>query len=233
VTDGDVDEGERARMLRDLDAIFRRCEPGTGLAQVDPRVREAMAAVPRELFVPRSRRGDAYADSAVAIACGQTISQPFIVALMTTLLAPRPDDTVLEVGTGSGYQAAVLSRLCRRVLSIERWAPLAEAAATRLRELGCANVEVRCGDGSLGWPEAAPFDGILVTCAAASVPPALLAQLGASGRLVLPLGEQGQTQQLVLVTRDQDGGLRRREVLTVRFVPLVAGVGGGLPEPPQ
>jgi protein-L-isoaspartate(D-aspartate) O-methyltransferase len=212
-----------AQMLADIDAAFRRCQYSTGLAAPDVRVRAAMAAVPRELFVPPARHREAYADAAVAIACGQTVSQPFIVALMTTLLAPSPDDVVLEVGTGSGYQAAVLSRLCRRVLTIERWPALAASAAARLRDLGCANVEVRCGDGSRGWPEAAPFAGIVVTCAAGAEPPALVEQLRAPGRLVLPVGEQGTTQQLLLVARDGAGGLQRRGVLPVRFVPLVTG----------
>jgi protein-L-isoaspartate(D-aspartate) O-methyltransferase len=161
---------------------------------------------------------------AVTIACGQTISQPFVVALMTSLLQLRGYERVLEIGTGSGYQAAVLARLCRRVHTIERWPQLARSAAAQLAAQKIDNVEWRCGDGSLGWPEAAPFDGILVTCAATAVPPPLLGQLSHGGCLVAPIGEPWEVQQLTLVRRDETGTLHHRAVLPVRFVPLVAGV---------
>jgi protein-L-isoaspartate(D-aspartate) O-methyltransferase len=131
---------------------------------------------------------------------------------------------VLEIGTGSGYQAAVLSPLCKRVHSLERWPLLAATAADRLRAAGCDNVEVHCADGNLGWPAAAPFDGIVVTCAAPEIPPLLLQQLAPHGRMVLPLGQPAELQQLALVTRDRTGKVHRRDVLSVRFVPMVAGV---------
>ena len=163
-----------------------------------------MRAVPRHLLVPAEEEADAYDDTPLPIGHGQTISQPFIVALMTHLLAPRPDHVVLEVGTGSGYQAAILSRLVRQVYSIEIVPQLAERAADRLNALGYANVNVRQGDGYAGWPEHAPFDGIIVTAGAERIPAPLLAQLKPGGRMVIPLGPPDD-QQLVLVTRERGG----------------------------
>ncbi len=215
----DREAGTR-RMLRDIadEIAFTRAE--IGRAAFDPRVLAALAAVPREEFVPAERRLFAYANGALPIGHGQTISQPYIVALMTDLLAPRPDDIVLEIGTGSGYQAAVLSRLVRQVYSIEIVAPLALAARERLERLGCANVAVRHGDGYRGWAEHAPFDGIVVTAAAPHVPPPLVEQLKPGGRLVIPVGHPGGYQQLRLVEKDAAGAVGQRDLLAVAFVPL-------------
>ena len=187
----------------------------------DPRVLEAMRAVPRHEFLPDAIRGDAYWDSPLSIGHGQTISQPYIVALMTELARPAPGDRALEVGTGSGYQAAVLSRLVARVYSIELLEPLAASAAATLRRLRFDNVTVRQGDGYAGWPEEAPFDIILVTAAPEEVPPALVAQLKPGGRLVVPVGPVHDVQDLRVLEKDQAGRVRTRSVIPVRFVPLV------------
>ena len=185
----------------------------------DERVLAAMGEVPRERFVPEDQRRRAYRDGALRIGEGQTISQPWIVACMTQLLELNGDETVLEVGTGSGYGAAVLSRLCREVVTIERFESLAATARAILDELGYDNVEVRVGDGSLGVPERAPFDAIAVAAAAPGVPPALYEQLTVGGRLVLPRGGRWG-QELVLVERTPEGAVERRSV-SCRFVPLV------------
>jgi protein-L-isoaspartate(D-aspartate) O-methyltransferase len=181
---------------------------------------DALAAVPRERFVPESYRAFAFANGPLPIGHGQTISQPYIVALMTDLLAPRPDSVILEVGTGSGYQAAVLARIVRQVYSVEVVSALAEAARERLAALGCRNVEVRHADGHDGWPEHAPYDGIVVTAAAPAVPPPLIEQLKPDGRLVIPVGLTGDIQQLHLIKKHADGGTDDRYVLPVAFVPL-------------
>jgi protein-L-isoaspartate(D-aspartate) O-methyltransferase len=187
----------------------------------DPRVLDAMRSVPRHEFVPWTVRDDAYVDSPLPIGSGQTISQPYIVALMTELARPAPADRALEVGTGSGYQAAVLSRLVSRVFSVELVASLAESAAATLRRLGYDNVTVRNGDGYLGWPDEAPFDIILVTAAPEEVPPALLAQLKSGGRLIVPVGRVYDVQDLQLIQKDAAGKLSTRSVIPVRFVPMV------------
>ena len=187
----------------------------------DPRVLDAMRTVPRHEFVPEASRADAYLDSPLPIGHGQTISQPYIVALMTELARPSPTDRVLEVGTGSGYQAAVISRLVARVFSVELVEPLAASAATALRRLGYANVTVRSGDGYLGWPDEAPFDVILVTAAPEVVPAALVAQLRPGGRLVVPVGAVHDVQDLQLIEKDADGRVSTRSVIPVRFVPMV------------
>jgi protein-L-isoaspartate(D-aspartate) O-methyltransferase len=186
----------------------------------DPRVLAAMARVPRERFVPPELAAWAYGDHPLPIGGGQTISQPYIVALMTEWALLKPGDKVLEVGTGSGYQAAVLSEITANVFSVEIRPDLARESAARLQSLGYAGVRVKTGDGYLGWPEAAPFDAILVTAAAPRVPPALAAQLKEGGRLVIPLGEPGGTQTLVRL-RQVKGELQQEESLPVRFVPLV------------
>ena len=187
----------------------------------DARVLEAMRAVPRHEFVPLPAGGNAYVDSPLPIGHGQTISQPYIVALMTELARPSPGDRVLEIGTGSGYQAAVLSRLVDKVYSVELVAPLAESAAAVLRRLGYANVTVRNGDGYLGWPDEAPFDIIMVTAAPETVPPALLAQLKRGGRLIIPVGPVWDVQDLQVLEKDAAGKVTTRSVIPVRFVPLV------------
>jgi len=181
----------------------------------------AMRKVPREEFVPASRRGMAFQDGALPIECGQTISQPYIVALMSELLEVKRGDKVLEVGTGSGYQAAVLAEMGVEVYSVEIVEWLATNAAGRLKRLGYGNVKVKRGDGYLGWKEHAPFDGIIVTCAVEPVPPALVEQLKTGGRLVVPLGEAAETQMLVVLKKDAKSKVSRRDVTPVLFVPLV------------
>jgi len=188
----------------------------------DPAVLRAMDEVPREHFVERPFVDSAYADQALPIACGQTISQPYVVAYMTERLRVAADHRVLEVGTGSGYQAAVLSRLAREVISVERYRTLADAARTRLATLGYANVEVLLGDGLAGVPERAPFDRIMVTAAAETVPEALIAQLAPGGVMVLPLGPHSGPQQLVKVVKGEQG-INQEELIGVRFVPLLPG----------
>ena len=210
------------QMLADIDHEFDRCGWRTGFDAPDPVVRAAMARVDRSRFVPPQLLHRASDDSALPIGCGQTISQPFIVALMSTLLRLQPGDRVLEIGTGSGYQAAILAEIVGQVFSIEVIPELALSAAALLQQLGYHNVHVRAGDGWAGWPELAPFDGIIVTCAAETLPEGLLAQLVPAGHLVLPLGPSDD-QRLLDVTMGQDSKPHLRDVLGVRFVPLVHG----------
>lgn len=189
-------------------------------SRFDARVKDAMARVPRHLFVPPSQQPYAYENRPLPIGHEQTISQPYIVALMTDLLKPGKEDRVLEIGTGSGYQAAVLSGLVKTVYTIEIVAPLAAEARERLARLGYRNVEVRTGDGYKGWPEHAPFDAIMVTAGAAEVPPPLLEQLKPGGRMVIPVGPAASIQYLTLIEKQPDGSIQRRRVLPVRFVPF-------------
>jgi protein-L-isoaspartate(D-aspartate) O-methyltransferase len=203
-------EAERAAMLRAIADEVLWTNRYLGKTALDPRVLEAMRAVPRHAFVPDDMHG-------------QTISQPYIVAVMTDLLHPAPGHRVLEIGTGCGYQAAVLSLLVARVYSVESVPELAGAAARRLKDLGYANVEVRHADGYRGWPEAAPFDAIVVTAAAPELPAALVDQLAPGGRLAIPIGPRGGEQDLVLIRKETDGSIDRRVVLPVAFVPLVRG----------
>ena len=184
----------------------------------------AMGKVPRHEFVPPEYREWAYEDTPLPIGQDQTISQPAVVGLMTQLIRPRRGMRVLEVGTGSGYQAAVLADAGCRVWTIELFRTLAYEARARLRRLGYESVAVRHGDGYGGWPQRAPFDAILVTAAADSIPPALLKQLAPGGRLVMPVGDQLSYQSLVLVEKDSSGRLGSREIVPVRFVPLLRGV---------
>jgi protein-L-isoaspartate(D-aspartate) O-methyltransferase len=214
---------QRARLVEEVQAMYAATRAETGLAAMSPAVRAALGKVERHRFVPESQRARAYGNHPLPIGAGQTISQPYIVALSTDLVAPRPGHVVLEVGTGSGYQAAVLAEIVGRVYTIELIPDLGNAAAARLAALGYANVEVRIGDGYAGWPEKAPFDGIVVTAAAPQVPPALVEQLKPGGRMVIPLGADGGFQELVVLTKRADGGVERRSVLPVRFVPLVPG----------
>ena len=188
----------------------------------DQAVLRAMDEVPREHFVEAPFSGDAYADRAMPIACGQTISQPYVVAYMTEQLAVKPAHRVLEVGTGSGYQAAVLSRLAREVVTLERYRTLANSARARLKTLGYDNVEVLLGDGLGGEPMRAPYDRIIVTAAAETIPPALTAQLADSGIMILPLGPHGGAQELVKITKTGET-LTRENLIGVRFVPLLPG----------
>ena len=188
----------------------------------DAAVLRALDEVPREHFVGDDFHAAAYADQALPIACGQTISQPYVVAYMSEQLQVKPEHRVLEIGTGSGYQAAVLSRLAKEVVSVERYRTLAETARARLETLGYQNIEVRVGDGLAGAPDRAPFDRIMVTAAAETVPQALVEQLGEGGALLLPLGPHGGTQRLVKLTKT-GADLAQEELLGVRFVPLLPG----------
>lgn len=207
-------------MLRDIrdELAFTREEVGKDA--FDERTLAAIAKVPREQFVPEPHRVLAFRNGPLPIGHGQTISQPYIVALMTDLMAPHADSVVLEIGTGSGYQAAVLAEIVQQVYSIEVVAALAESARERLAALGYANVSVRLADGFAGWPEHAPFDGIVVTAAAPAVPPPLVEQLKPGGRLLIPVGPPGGIQQLRVVEKRKDGGVDSRNVLPVAFVPL-------------
>jgi len=185
----------------------------------DQRVLEAMRKVPRHKFVPERMRGEAYDDHPLPIGEGQTISQPYMVAIMTELLELRGEEKVLEIGTGSGYQLAILAELARETFSVERFGPLAEQSRDRLRELGYRNIEIRTGDGTLGWPERAPFDGIIVTAGAPRIPLPLIEQLSEGGRLVIPVGEE-RHQELYRVVKE-GGGTRKEYFGGCVFVPLV------------
>ena len=221
------DDGALERLLAEIRAELRMTRYATGVERLSPDVEAALRAVPRPEFVPPDERGAAFANMPLPIGEGQTISQPFIVALMTELLRLSADDVVLEVGTGSGYQAAILACLAARVYSVERIGDLADTAAARLARLGYSNVQVRRADGYLGWSDHAPFDAIVVTAAAPSVPSELIAQLKPGGRMVIPVGGPWQVQSLQLVTKSAKGDVSVRDVLDVAFVPMVEGVDGG------
>jgi protein-L-isoaspartate(D-aspartate) O-methyltransferase len=211
---------ERKQMLDDIARTTRDTRAETGRAELSPRVMEAIARVPRHKLVPAGDEANAYQNRPLSIGLGQTISQPFIVALMTDLLDAKPGDKILEVGTGSGYQAAVLAELGANVYTIEILEPLGREAAARLAQLGYKNVVTRIGDGYRGWPEQAPFDSIIVTAAAPDVPPALVEQLRPGGKLVIPVGQSSGAQTLYLIEKLKEGAFNRRAVLAVRFVPL-------------
>jgi len=208
------------RLIQDIEREIVLTRSMIGKDAFDPRVMEAMRGIPREQFVPDDERVLAFRNGPLPIGHGQTISQPYMVALMTDLLAPEPGDVILEVGTGSGYQTAVLSQLVRKVYSMERIDELADEATARLQRLHYDNVEVRHGDGYFGWPEHAPFDGIIVTAAAPHVPQPLVEQLRPGARLVIPVGGVFSAQQLIVVERGPDGRVHSRDVLGVAFVPL-------------
>lgn len=214
------DDSLMQAMLEAIDHHFRETAATTGYDRMPPEVRAAIAAIPRHRFVPPASRREAYRDSPLPIGFGQTISQPFIVALMTTLLRPNPGDRVLEVGTGCGYQAAVLAKLVDQVFTVEIVAPLARAANELLASLKLANVSCISGNGNAGLAEHAPFDSVIITAAAGSVPDAIVSQVRPGGRIVMPLGEPGSRQQLTVLTRSAGGELRRQEVLPVQFVPF-------------
>lgn len=214
---------QRSRMVSEVEAMYAETRSETGLPAMSPAVRKAMGKVERHRLVPASEASRAYRNHPLPIGSGQTISQPYIVALSTDLLNPKAADSILEVGTGSGYQAAVLAEIAARVYSVEIIESLGKAAAQRLEELGYGNIEVKIGDGYKGWPEKAPFDGIVVTAAAPRVPQALIDQLKPGGRMVIPVGGDGGAQYLKLLTKRADGGVDERRVLPVRFVPLVPG----------
>jgi len=214
---------QRARMVAEIDQMYAETRAETGLAAMAPRVRASLGKVERHRLIPQDQAHLAYRNHPLPIGHSQTISQPYIVALSTDLLAPEPSHVVLEVGTGSGYQAAVLAEIVKQVYTIEIVEPLGRAAESRLAALGYKNIEVRIGDGYKGWPEKGPFDGIVVTAAAPRVPQALVDQLKPGGRMVIPIGERWEVQQLLLITRKADGTVQQKNVLPVRFVPLVPG----------
>lgn len=211
----------RAVLVKQIEADVHATGRYIGKDRLDARVIEVIGAVKRHEFVPDSEKPYAYINRPLPIGYGQTISQPYIVALMTDLLGIDEDSVVLEVGTGSGYQAAILAELVERVYTIEIIEPLGERARTRLERLGYGNVTVRIGDGYYGWEERAPFDAIVVTAAASFVPPPLIAQLKPGGRMVIPVGGRFLVQQLVLIEKAADGSVTTRQMLPVRFVPLV------------
>lgn len=208
------------QMLDDIESEVRATRGYIGKNALDKRVMDAMGDVPRHLFVPEASLHVAYANGPVPIGLGQTISQPYIVALMTDLLNPNPDDTVLEIGTGSGYQAAILSRLVKQVYSVEIVETLADKARERLSVHDYRNIEVRTGDGYLGWPEHAPYDGIVVTAAAPHIPEPLIDQLCIGARLVIPIGLPFCYQELLVIEKDARGRIDSRTVLGVSFVPF-------------
>ncbi len=207
-------------LLNEIRLDTRETRGYTGRAELHESVMRAMAAVPRHEFVDRYGLDSAYANRPLPIGHGQTISQPFIVALMTDLLDPEADHVVLEIGTGSGYQAAVLSHLVEHVYTIEIIPELATMAASRLTAKGYDNVSVKAGDGYFGWPEAGPFNGIIVTAVGPDIPPALVQQLKVGGKMVLPVGTPRAAQNLTVVTKLKNGGYTAKEVLPVAFVPL-------------
>lgn len=209
------------RMLKDIENEAKFTASYTGREQFDERVMKAMGEVVRENFVDPIEEDLAYDNGPLPIGYGQTISQPYIVALMTDMLDLTADSIVLEIGTGSGYQAAILSRLAKKVYSIERIPELCHAATGRLQKLGYDNVETRCGNGYYGWEEKAPFDAITVTAAAPHIPQALIKQLKPGGRLMIPVGLPYMHQELMLVTKDQQGNTGTQVILGVAFVPLV------------
>ena len=236
-----TDEGyftaARERLVKEIEGDVALTSGALGTDHLDPAVMHALRTVPREEFVPPRLRAQAYLNSPLPIGEGQTISQPYIVAVMSQLAGVQAGDRVYELGTGSGYQAAVLAAMGVAVYSVEIVPELAERAAATLKRLGYDSVHVRAGDGYLGWPEAAPFDAVLVTAAHPEIPRPLVEQLRVGGRLVMPVGGVYETQQLTVFTKQPDGTLQRRRVLPVRFVPVTgagargkAPPGGAIPE---
>lgn len=211
---------QRKGMIHAIEADVRATKIYLEKDALDPRVMEAMNTVPRHELVPHKQRSKAYRNRPLPIGYGQTISQPYIVAIMTDLLNPKPEHRVLEVGTGSGYQAAILSQLVRQVYTMEIIEALGKRARRDLTKLGYDNIQVRIGDGYYGWKQHAPFDGIVVTAAASHIPPPLIEQLKLGGRMIIPVGSRFLTQQLLLVVKDEEGNVTTRQILPVRFVPL-------------
>jgi len=214
---------QRQQLVEEIQDDVRLTSRYIGRDSFDQRVLDAIAHVPRHEFVAAEYRDQAYRNHPLPIGYGQTISQPYIVALMTDLAAPTAEDRVLEIGTGSGYQAAILAQLVKQVYSVEIIQPLASRAADTFHRLQYKNITSKAGDGYYGWPEHAPFDAILVTAAASHIPPPLLQQLKPGGRLVIPVGSRFLTQQLVLVSKDAQGHISSRQILPVQFVPLTGG----------
>lgn len=216
----DADPNRTEGMLREIASMTRFSVDYTGVPAIDQSVVAALRKVDRSEFVPKEKRRFAFANQPLEIGHGQTISQPFIVALMTHVLELESTDIVLEIGTGSGYQAAILAELTEYVCTIEIVEPLANEAASRLSRLGYENVSVRIGDGWFGWPERAPFDKVMVTAVAPKLPPNLISQLKIGGKMVLPIGDYDGYQELVLVEKTSESEIDRRVVLPVRFVPM-------------
>ena len=208
-------------MLDDIDAEVRYTRSLIGKDSLDARVMEAMREVPRDAFVPPDMMSAAFENGPLPIGYGQTISQPYIVALMTDMIAPEPEHRILEIGTGSGYQTAILSQLCSKVYSVEVVAELSVSAADLFKRLGYHNIETRVGNGYHGWPEHAPYDGIIVTAAATYIPEELVEQLKPGGRMAIPVGLPYRHQELMLVKKDEQGKTVTESVLGVAFVPLV------------
>jgi len=209
------------QLLTDIDSEVRITHRWIGKDALDARVMQVMAQVPRHEFVPEGEQNLAYANGPLPIGHGQTISQPYIVALMTDLLAPQAEHTILEIGTGSGYQTAVLSLLCKTVYTMDLVPPLTKAASERLARLNYTNIHARSGNGYQGWPEHAPYDGIIVTAAASHIPEALVEQLKPGGRLVIPVGQPFMSQELMLVNKNEKGEIDTQDILAVAFVPLL------------
>ena len=219
----DATASARAGMVAEIEANAAAVGRVSGRSGISAPVLEVMGRIPRHLFVPEDKQPSAYEDRPLPIGYGQTISQPYIVALMTDLLAIDATDVVLEIGTGSGYQAAVLGPLAKHVFTIEIVPALAVAAEERLKRLGFDNVTLRQGDGYYGWLEHAPFDGIIVTAAASHIPPPLIRQLAPGGRMIIPVGGPFFVQQLMMIEKHSDGTVTSRHLLPVRFVPLTGG----------
>ena len=211
---------QREDMTRAIEDDVRATSLYLDKEVLDPRVMEAINTVPRHVLVPTNQRRHAYLNQPIPIGYGQTISQPYIVAIMTDLLNSQPEHKILEVGTGSGYQAAILSRLVQEVYTIEIIEALGKRAKRDLTELNYDNIKLRIGDGYYGWKQNAPFDGIVVTAAASHIPPSLIQQLKPGGRMVIPVGSRFLTQQLLLVIKNQRGNVTTQQILPVRFVPL-------------
>lgn len=213
----------RTLMVKEIAALSVHTGAETGRHAFDARVMAAMEKVPRHQFVPPEQEGNAYENRPLPIGYGQTISQPYIVALMTDLMRVKPTDVVLEIGTGSGYQAAILAELARAVYTIEIIEPLGAQAQERLKRLAYTQVKTKVGDGYYGWEDNALYDAIIVTAAASHVPPPLIRQLKPGGRMVVPVGAQFLTQYLLLIEKAGDGTISTKQILPVRFVPLVGG----------
>ncbi|MDM8547272.1 protein-L-isoaspartate(D-aspartate) O-methyltransferase [Candidatus Venteria ishoeyi] len=222
VTAGDYEQ-KRMDMIEEIQSMSGLTGNKTGHKRFSDKVMTALAKVKRHELVPETTRVNAYANRPLPIGHGQTISQPYIVALMTELLAPEAEHKILEVGTGSGYQAAVLAEIVSQVYSIEIIEPLGQRAQQDLQRLGYQNIQLKVADGYYGWKEAGPFDGIIVTAVASHIPPPLIKQLKPGGHMVIPVGGRFQVQQLMLVEKDSNGKVKTRQILPVRFVPLTGG----------
>jgi len=220
ITEADGYKAARANMIKDIEQDVRETSLYINKEELDARVMKAMATVPRHEFVPDSQLASAYENRPLPIGHGQTISQPYIVALMTDLIDLKSGDKVLEIGTGSGYQAAILAEIAGSVYTIEIIEPLGEAVKERFERLGYKNINTRIGDGYYGWEEESPFDAIVVTATASHIPPPLIQQLKPGGHMVIPVGSRFLTQQLVLASKSKSGRMTTKQILPVRFVPL-------------